>query len=132
LEVVTTGATADGAATNSVRAVVTDEDGNPVPNQPVTFSIASGTGGFTTPVTVQTDANGVAVATLTSTVAGDVSIEAVIGVTPITNGSPAVVQFVADVPDASAPTTRLEVIATNAVADGAAINSVRAVITDAN
>lgn len=132
LEVVTTGATADGAATNSVRAVVTDEDGNPVPNQPVTFSIASGSGSFTTPVTVQTDANGVAVATLTSTVAGDVSIEAVIGVTPITNGSPAVVQFVADVPDASAPTTRLEVIATNAVADGTAINSVRAVITDAN
>ncbi|HRE50817.1 MAG TPA: Ig-like domain-containing protein [Flavitalea sp.] len=132
LEVTADGAAADGAATNTVRAHITDANGNPAPGQSVTFAIATGTASFTTPVTVITDANGDALVSLSSTVIGEVAITAEVNGTAIVNGSPATVHFVADAPDVSVPTTFLEVTADGAAANGAATNSVRAHITDAN
>ncbi len=132
LSVVTTGATADGASTNSVKAHITDANGNPVANQSVVFAIASGAGTFVGSATVTTDASGNATITLTSTVAGNVNITATIGGNNITNGSPATVQFVVGAPSTTAPTTALSVVTTGATANGTATNSVQAHITDAN
>src|SRR5690606_15211725 len=106
-------------------------NGNPVANTTVIFTIASGTA-TPGPLTVTTDANGEAVIILTSTVAGPVEITAEVDGTPIVNGSPTQVDFVANTPSVAVPTTLLEVVTTGAVADGAGTNSVRAVITDAN
>ncbi|MDR3711818.1 MAG: Ig-like domain-containing protein, partial [Puia sp.] len=128
----TTGAVADGAATNSVKAHVVDKYGNPVANQAVTFAIFSGTGNFVGSATVTTDVNGNAIITLTSTVAGTVGITATVGGNAITNGSsPADVIFVAGPPSTSSPLTTLTENTTGAVADGVATNSVKAHIADA-
>jgi adhesin/invasin len=132
LTVVTNNAVADGVATNSVNAHITDANGNPVANQTVSFAIASGTGSFVGAATVTTNANGDAQISLTSLVAGTVNITATVNGNSITNGSPAIVIFVAGAPSATAPTTILTVVTNNAVADGVATNSVNAHITDAN
>jgi len=132
LSVVTTGAVANGTATNSVQAHITDANGNPVANQSVIFNIASGTGTFVGSTTVTTDANGNAIITLTSTVAGSVGITATVNGNNITNGSPAMVTFVASAPSVTSPTTALSVVTTGAVANGTTTNSVKAHITDAN
>ena len=132
LTVTTTGAVANGIATNSVQAHVTDGFGNPIANLAVTFTIASGVGSFVGFSSVTTDANGNAVITLTSTVAGNVGITATVGGSNITNGSPATVVFVAGIPSTSSPLTALSVVANNASANGIATNSVQAHITDAN
>jgi len=132
LTVVTNDAIANGTATNSVEAHITDVNGNPVSGVLVIFSIASGTGSFTGSPIVTTDSNGNAVVTLTSTVAGNVGITAtVVGLT-ITNGSPATVTFVAGPPSVSNPATALTVVTNNAIANGTATNSVQAHIVDAN
>src|SRR5690606_20692122 len=122
----------DGTATNSVRANITDAFGNPVANVTVTFQILSGTADPVGSLTVTTDANGQAVLELTSTLVNMVDIAAEVNGSAITNGSPATVEFVVDVPSVNAPTTRLEVVANGADADGVATNIVKAVITDAN
>ncbi|MBL7735125.1 MAG: Ig-like domain-containing protein, partial [Chitinophagaceae bacterium] len=132
LEVIVDNAVADGVATNSVRAHITDAHGNPVPGQSVSFMIASGTASFTTPVTVVTDANGDAFVSLQSIVAGQAGITATVNGTPIVNGSPAIVHFVADAPDLSNSNTALIVDADNADADGVANNIIRAHIVDPN
>lgn len=132
LEVVTTGAVADGSATNTVKAIITDADGNPVANQTVNFQLSSGTANFTTPVTVTTDANGEAFISMNSTIAGNVDITADVNGTPLVNNSPATVQFTADVPSVAVATTFIDVLANGAIANGVATNSVRAHITDAN
>lgn len=133
LSVVTTNAIANGTAVNSVKAVVKDANGNPVPNQTVEFFITDGTGTITGSSTVTTDANGEAVIQLTSTVAGNVSIRAEVNGSPIVNGSPAVVTFVPDVPDMSAGGgTELVVVTNNAAANGTATNSIKAVVKDVN
>ena len=130
LIVVTTGAIANGTATNSVKAHIVDKDSLPLPNQSVTFAIASGAGTFVGSATVVTDANGNAVITLTSTVVGNVGITATVGGNAITFGSPAVVQFVINSPDVADSATRLIVVTTGALADGVATNSVKAHIVD--
>jgi len=132
LTVVTNNAAADGSSTNSVNAHITDVNGNPVANQTVTFTIASGTAGFVGSATVTTNANGDATIQLTSTVTGNVNVTATVNGTAIINGSPAVVTFVAGAPSASSPTTVLTVVTNNAVADGVSTNSVNAHITDIN
>jgi adhesin/invasin len=131
LSIVTNNAPADGSATNSVQAHITDANGNAVAGQTVTFAIASGTGTFVGTATVTTDANGNAVITLTSTVSGSVGITATVGGNAITNGSPATVIFM-PVPDTSVPTTNLSIVTNNAIANGTATNSVEAHITDKN
>jgi adhesin/invasin len=131
LSVVTNNALADGVATNSVKAHVVDANGNPVANQIVTFTIATGTAAFTGGATVTTDANGDAVVTLKSNTVGTVDITATVNTITITNGSPAKVNFVAGPPDVTNSTTRLQVTADNAIANGIAVNTVRARIRDA-
>jgi adhesin/invasin len=129
--VVTTGALANGTATNSVQAHITDANGNALAGQSVTFAIASGAGTFVGSATVTTDASGNAVITLTSTVAGSVGITATVGVSNIPNGSPATVAFVLDPPSTSSPLTALSVLSTGALANGSGTNSVQAHIADA-
>ena len=131
LSVLTTGAIANGVATNSVQAHVTDAFGNPVANQSVVFAIASGAGTIVGSATVTTDASGNAVITLTSTVAGSVGITATVGGLNITTGSPAIVVFVAGPPSTASPLTALSVVTNNALANGVATNSVQAHIADA-
>ena len=132
LSVVTNNAVANGVATNSVKAHIVDASGHPVPNATVIFTIATGTASFASPATITTDANGDAIVTLNSTVAGQVTITATVNGTPITNGSPATVIFVADVPAVNNPATALIVVDNFAIANGVATNSVRAHVVDAN
>ena len=129
LTVVANNATADGVSTNSVKAIITDANGNPVANQSVVFSIASGTGNLVGSTTVTTDLNGNASINITSTVVGQVGINASVGGINITTGSPALVSFVAGAPSASA--SSLTIVTNNSVADGVSTNSVQAHITDA-
>ncbi len=131
LTVVTTGAQANGTATNSVKAHITDDNGNVIANDSVTFAIVSGTGTFVGNVIVVTNSTGDATITLTSTVAGNVGITASIGGINIT-GSPATVKFVAGAPSTTSPKTMLSVVTTGAIANGTAMDSVKAHIADAN
>ena len=132
MSVVTNNAIANGTATNSVKAHITDANGNPIANQSVVFAIASGTGTFVGSATVTTDASGNATITLTSTVTGNVNITATVNGNNITNGSPAIVTFVSAAPDTSNAATKLTVVTTGALANGTATNSVKAHIADAN
>ncbi|AXY77769.1 hypothetical protein D3H65_28960 [Paraflavitalea soli] len=132
LSVVTDNAIANNTATNSVKAHIADANGNPVPNATVVFTIATGTATFTSPVTVTTDANGDAVVALKSGVVGTVTITATVEGTPIVNGSPVAVKFVADVPAIANPATALSVVTNNALANNTATNSVKAHIADAS
>src|SRR5579871_454220 len=89
LIIVTNFAVANGSSTNSVEAHIVDVLGNPVTNQQVVFTINGATGG----VGANTDANGYAVITLTSTIAGVANITAKVLGLPIVFGSPAQVVF---------------------------------------
>ena len=73
------GAVANGEATNALSATVKDANGNAVPNVDVTFAVTTGDA---TPGSqmVQTDADGVATATLVSLVAGDNAVTATVGI----------------------------------------------------
>ncbi|MCW5004457.1 Ig-like domain-containing protein, partial [Enterobacter roggenkampii] len=75
LVVVSDGAAANGLATNSVRATVTDANGNPVAKQTVTFSA---TNGATINATGTTDASGEVVMAVSNTRAGVSTVTAVI------------------------------------------------------
>jgi adhesin/invasin len=132
IEVLRTEAKADLFDRNRVRVVLTDASGNPIAGAAIQFTIASGTAQFVGSGTIITDAHGSAVADLISNVVGAVNITATYNGQPIVNGSPAQVLFVVDQPDPTANTTRLEVVATGASADGIAANQVKAVVTDAN
>ncbi len=131
LEVVNDHAVADDVDLNTVRAVITDANGNPVPGQTVTFSLADGTAVFVGSTTLTTDANGVAIINLQSAVAGIVHITATVNGTPIVFGSPAEIEFVAGPPDLSNPLTQIIIDVNNADADGIDENVVRAHIVDA-
>ncbi len=131
LQVVDGTAVADDVDLTTVRAVITDANGNPVAGQSVTFTLADGTAVFVGSTTLTTDANGVVIINLQSTTAGLVHITATVNGTPIINNSPAEVEFVAGPPDLSNPDTRLIIDANDADADGIAENIVRAHIVDA-
>jgi adhesin/invasin len=130
LIVVVDRATANGVATNSVKAHIVDTYGNPVPGATVEFTIANGTATIIETNPIITDANGDAIITLTSTVGGTVDITATVNTSPIVNGSPATVTFTTD-PDITHPDTRLIVVANDAIADGVETNSVKAHVVDA-
>ena len=131
LEVVDGTAVADDVDLTTVRAVITDANGNPVAGQSVTFALADGTAVFVGSTTLITDANGVVIINLQSTTAGLVHLTATVNGTPIINGSPAEVEFVAGPPDLSNPDTQIIIDANDADADGIAQNIVRAHIVDA-
>ncbi|BFI43750.1 hypothetical protein YKD1_01690 [Yersinia pseudotuberculosis] len=115
------GAVADGADSNSVQAVVSDSGGNPVTGATVVFSSTNATAQVTT-VIGTTGVDGIAMATLTNTVAGTSNVVATIG--SITNNIDTA--FVAG----AVATITLTTPVNGAVADGANSNSVQAVVSD--
>ncbi|QXH74834.1 Ig-like domain-containing protein [Pseudomonas atacamensis] len=117
-------AVANGVATNEVRATVTDANGNPLPNQAITFAAGNGATLHSLGVT---DATGAVIANLTNTSAGISTVTATV------NGLDKIVDttFVSDVSTATIAATNLTVLVDNSVADGVAKNQVRALVTDA-
>jgi adhesin/invasin len=133
---------ADGKKVDSVKAHITDQYGNPVANETVTFTIITGggaeggalfqPGGVATTITIKTDANGNAVAAISDTKAGDVWVVAgiVYGGTPtLIDGSHVVATFT-EAPDVNNEDTRLIVIIYQALADGTSTTSVKAHVVD--
>ncbi|PHZ35684.1 hypothetical protein CS536_12040 [Yersinia kristensenii] len=115
------GAVANGVATNSVKAVVTDALGNRVPNLLVNFSAnnnaviaASGT----------TDTNGSVTLTLTNTKSGITQVTAAVNSQSLSVDS-------TFIPDANTAIVSIETVTGNMPADGTAQNSVKAKVTDA-
>ncbi|RAY95961.1 hypothetical protein DP187_24070, partial [Enterobacter cloacae] len=123
LAILEDGAVADGTATNSVQALVTDAHDNPVVGAAMTFTT---TNGAVVPSAGITASDGTLIVNLTSTRAGASTV------TAVTNGTSqsADVQFVADA--GTARVTGLTAVSSNAVADGTAANSVQAIVTDAS
>lgn len=132
IEVINNNAKANLFDKNSVRVTLTDANGNPISGASIQFTIASGTASMVGSNTVITNSNGYATLELISDVVGLVNITATYNGQSITNGSPAVIQFVVDQPDPTAATTRIEVVTTGASADGIAENSIKAIVTASN
>ncbi|MHA4806728.1 Ig-like domain-containing protein [Flavitalea flava] len=125
------GSIANYSDQNSVLAHLVDPNGNPVANQTVTFTIASGVADFVGGVfTATTNSNGDAIISLISKVAGDVTLTATVPSGPIVNGSPATVTFVAGPPDVSRPETALIVDVPSTAADGVSTDKVHAHLVD--
>ncbi|MGX9834552.1 Ig-like domain-containing protein [Enterobacter dykesii] len=125
LTVTTDNAKADGSATNAVKAIVTDANGNVLAGQSVSFSASNGATVITASAT--TDADGVATTTLTNSKSGITSVTATV------NGNSQTVDttFLADSSTAGISSGNLTVTTDNAKADGAATNAVKAIVTDA-
>lgn len=123
LTVVSDNSLANGVGQNVVQAQITDANGNPVPEVAVSFSAEDGV--ILAAPAVVTDNHGLATLTLTSTSAGHYQVTAII------NGSSqsVAITFIADMSTAA---LTLEVLGTDAVADGQAQNKVRATVFDAN
>lgn len=79
VSVITNNALNDGAATNTVQAIVTDSKGQPMPGASLTWSLGSSHASPTTPLSATTDANGIATLSLTDTVAETVAVSASAG-----------------------------------------------------
>ncbi|BAE73877.1 putative invasin [Sodalis glossinidius str. 'morsitans'] len=124
LEVVSDNAAADGQATNQVKVTVIDANGNPIPNHVVSFSADNGA---TIIDNATTNANGAAVADLTSVKASEVTVTAALDnqVTKTVKTT-----FVSD--DKSAMVAELKVVSDGATADGKAENQLKVSVTDAN
>ncbi|MFW5401738.1 Ig-like domain-containing protein [Yersinia sp. 1252 StPb PI] len=122
------GIVADGSQTHSVRAQVTDANGNPLANQTVTFVASSGA--TLVPSVVMTDSDGYIPTALSSIRAGAITVSA-----SLSGGSSKEVEvtFIADVSTAKIATlTETTALNSGIVADGNEIHSVRAQVTDAN
>ncbi|MDB2168786.1 Ig-like domain-containing protein, partial [Citrobacter farmeri] len=125
LERVINGALANGSETNSVKATVTDAQGNLLTGQVVNFSVNNGA---TIAASGTTGDDGTVLMTLTSLVAGDATVTA-----SINNSSRSVsVTFIADASTAQIADGALERVINGALADGSTPNSVKATVTDAN
>ncbi|HHH2712360.1 TPA: Ig-like domain-containing protein, partial [Citrobacter farmeri] len=122
---VSNGALADGSTPNSVKATVTDAQGNLLAGQIVNFSVNNGA---TIAASGTTGDDGTVLMTLTSTVAGDATVTA-----SINNSSRSVsVTFIADASTARLADGALVRVINGALADGETPNSVKATVTDAN
>ena len=126
LTVTTDNAKANGTATDAVKAIVTDANGNLVKDATVAFTATNGA--TITTASATTDANGVATTTLTNTKAGTTSVTATV------NGNSKSVDttFVADSSTATISDGNLTVTTDNAVANDSDTNAVKAIVTDAN
>ena len=120
------GALADGVDTDAVEAIVTDANGNLVPNASVNFIVA--TGATITTVIGTTGTDGKATATVTSTTAGKYKVTATVSGRSASKDA----IFVADNGTAAIVAGNLKVTADNALANGTATNAVQAKVTDAN
>ncbi|MEZ2604992.1 inverse autotransporter beta domain-containing protein, partial [Kluyvera intermedia] len=118
-------AVANGTATDSVVAKVTDANSNPVSGVEVTFS--AGNGAKVAKETIATGSDGTATTTLTSTTAGAVTVTAKAG----ESEQNVDVNFTADSDTAEITDANLSV-GTGAVADGEQTNAISAIVTDAN
>jgi adhesin/invasin len=117
-------ASADGRSTNEVQAKVTDDKGNPLSGQKVTFTATNGA--TVTTITGTTGADGLAKASLTSTITGNSIVTA-----RLDNGQSASVTTVF-VDAARIAAGDLTVTQNNAAANGVAQNRVQAKVTDGN
>lgn len=116
-------AVANGIATNSVQAKVSDSNGNPLSNYKVTFTATNGA--VVTPVIDVTDANGLTTVMLTNINAGITQVTAALD-----NGEQQSVNttFVSAVP------AKISIVTTkdNAIKDGIDQDEVEATVIDAN
>lgn len=124
----TDNADADGVAQNTLHVHVTDQNGNPIANADVTFSY-TGVATPGGPLTVQTDAQGNATITFTSTTVGDVEVSATVNGVPVQIGNPSTVKFT-NFPDPQNPQTIIYVVTDNALANNTATNSVAVRVID--
>src|SRR5690606_20763272 len=129
IEVIRTGAIADGVDENSVRVNLVDAFDNPVAGATVDYTVTGLADVVTSALTGTSDAAGQFVLTLSSEKIGTASITALADGTAITVGSPAEVTFVAG--DIDFSKSNIEVIRTGAIADGVDENSVRVNLGDA-
>ncbi|MFV8988337.1 beta strand repeat-containing protein, partial [Serratia fonticola] len=124
--IVASGAVADGQASNALSAIVKDANGNLLSGVDVTFTV---TDGAATPATqsVKTDENGMAQASLVSTVAGDNNV------TGTSLGSTPAAKVSTFVPGAvSAANSELTVSRDSIVADGTATSQLTFTAKDVN
>jgi adhesin/invasin len=119
---VTTGAVANGTATNLATVVVKDGNNNPLANADVTWS-QDGTAAFGT--SAKTDATGKTTVTITDTKAETVNITATVNGSSLSKPT----TFVAD--SSSAQVSDLTVT-TGALANGTATNQATVTVTDGN
>jgi len=118
---------AAGGGVATIHAHIVGDDGQSMQGAKVVFTINGGMAAATAVVVVvgpgTTDANGDVYINITDPNVGDVSFTATVQygngpVKPITNGSPAVVNFVPPPPDPSNPATALIVDVPSVLADG--------------
>ncbi|WP_336477699.1 Ig-like domain-containing protein, partial [Escherichia coli] len=122
LVVIKDGSEADGSTANTLRARVTDANGNTLAGQ--TVSVLAGNSATVTP-TVTTKPDGTVEISVTSQTAGVSAVTATINNSSLSRN----VTFVADV--RTAQIADLVVIKDDSVADGAMANMLRARVTDA-
>ena len=125
LVIVTNNQKADGAAANSVKATIVDAYNNPVPGIAVKF--VADHGALPSQMLINTDADGNALFELTNTRAGNTSVIAQVN----TKFASKTVMFTADSTTAEILASNLTITADNSAADGASVNSVKAIVTDA-
>uniref|UniRef100_UPI0026EC11A7 Ig-like domain-containing protein n=1 Tax=Hafnia alvei TaxID=569 RepID=UPI0026EC11A7 len=118
------GALDNGVNTDNVEAIVTDANGNLVPNATVNFVVASGA--TITTVIGTTGTDGKATAMVTSSTSGKYVVTATV------NGHSASKDavFVADSSTATITSGNLKVTVDNALANGTAMDAVQAKVTD--
>ncbi|MGI3089769.1 Ig-like domain-containing protein, partial [Yersinia pseudotuberculosis] len=122
LSVLVNDATADGADTNQVDALVQDANGNAITGAAVVFSSANGATILSS--TVNTGADGIASTTLTHTQSGVSNVVATVDTVNANIDTAFVAGAVA--------TITLSVLVNDATADGADTNQVDALVQDAN
>ncbi|WP_145574504.1 Ig-like domain-containing protein [Yersinia alsatica] len=123
LTVTVDNATANGSDRNAVQVLVTDANGNPVPNEVVSFSVDNGN--LASP-SASTGPDGIATMTLTNTVTGTTVVTATV------NSSNASVNttFKADATTAEIADTDF-IVANGALANNTATNALSATVKDA-
>lgn len=120
---VTTGAIADGSATNTGNISVVDTNNNPVPNAIVTWNV---TGSAKVGASSTTDASGNATITVTDTKAEDVTLTATVN--GVSQGRP--MTFVVDASKVNIQSLTVDI--DNSAANGSASNKAVATVVDQN
>ena len=134
---------ADGVATDTATAYITDAQGNALANVMVIFTLHTGGpangGALFQPQaeiqdTVYTNASGFAAMAISDTISGDAWVDASImvgGVQTVIAGSSAIAHFT-QAPDVNNPNTQLIVVVYEALADGTSMTVVKAHVVDAS
>jgi hypothetical protein len=128
------GVVADGSATSTITVTVRDSYGNPAPGQTVAIA-SSGTGNTLGQPAGPTDANGVATATVASTVAETKTITATVnpGPSALVLGGEPTVEFIGDASTIDAALSSAAADPSlDVVADGTQASTVTVVVRDVN